>query len=248
MQAVFMTMVMSGDGCGVLQSYCHAPPYRLPSRYEGVKESRGSKGWCMSLAKRENVRLSGLTGKRLSHRNLPKPIHGGWPACVTGNCSSVTGPESGKGGRMASVSSNPGVKLGKRNQARKERSWVKCHATGASGESRKQESGSWGYGLKQSEARERSGPWKDGRKGEVGEQGGSEQLKQAHGAMPRNAISNSEYEKVEDLRFSGDMWEGDSGPEVLDLQVGSRVQQRHVMSESGLFCMLMVEEVYVGCW
>jgi hypothetical protein len=46
------------------------------------------------------------------------------------------------------------------------------------------------------------------------------QSRQYKGKRARvDEIPVSELTKIQELKFSGDMWEGDSGPQVLDLQV-----------------------------
>ena len=176
----------------------------------------------MSLVKKENLRLAGLSGSRISSKNLRNFIQHGYTPWVTGNCSSVAGPELGTCLRIALVTSNPKGRLGKRNQVRIEKSWVRCSANGVSGETQTKESGSRRCGSKQSGLIERTVPLKNDwalGAGNVSERGSPGQSNRSRGGVLGNEISNSEYQKIQDLRFSGDIWEGDSGPHVLNLQV-----------------------------
>ena len=175
----------------------------------------------MGVVKKESLRFAGLTGTRISNKNLRKFIHQVHTPCFTGSCSSVTGSGLGTPLRKALVTLNPKSRLGKRSQVRIVKSRVKCSANGAAGEAQTKGSGSRGCGVKHSGPIDRIVSLKDGwalGTGEASEQGSSGKFN----LPPRgNEISNSEYQKIQDLRFSGDTWEGDSGPQVLDLQVGS---------------------------
>jgi hypothetical protein len=211
-------VVTSGSRCD-LQGCCHAPPYCGLSSHGGLKEFQRSKGWRISLAKEENLRVTGLAGTRISHKNLLKFEYQGSTEWVKGSCCSVAGSELCASFRKSLLKS-PRGKVGKRSQERIERSWVRCYAQGGSRETHAKPSVNRSGGAKQSEPIERVVSLKDS--GEVSEQGSSRLFYQSHGEALGGGISNSEYQKIQDLKFSGDMWEGDSGPQVLDLQVGSQ--------------------------
>jgi hypothetical protein len=227
MQALSMMVAISGSRCELLHS-CLAPPYRVSSSHESLKESRRSNGLYVSLVKNENLRLAGLTGTNISKKNLRKSIHQGYTPSVAGSCRSVTGPELGIPLGKSLAILDPKGRLGKRNQVRIARSRVKCSANGVAGEAQKEESGSLCCGVKQSGPIERIVSLKDGwalGTGDVNEQGSYGKYNVPRGGVLRNETSKSEYQKIQDLRFSGDISEGDSGPQVLDLQVGSPLQK-----------------------
>jgi len=136
------------------------------------------------------LRLSGVGVS--SHRNLLEARHHGDAAC--------TSNFSGSGFRKVSVIKISRGSFGKRKQAR---SWVRVSAKAGSGDVTEKESG------KQSGV-----TLKDG----LSQQGLSRFFSPRRGEVQGDGISNSEYQKIQDLKFSGDLWEGDSGPQVLDLQ------------------------------
>jgi len=219
--AMPMMVVTSGSRCDLLPSCCHAPPYYgLPS-HERLKESReGRKGFVMNKG---IVRISSLAGTRISHKNLLNYKFEGNAPCVTGNCSNVTDPELYMPFRKVSDIRNPRGKLGKRNQARIERPWSRVYAREVSREIYEEESGDRDSLVKQINPNERA--LKGGSSliiGEANEQGSPRLSNQRHGEVLWDGVSKSEYQKIQDLKFSGDIWEGDSGPQVLDLQVGSQ--------------------------
>lgn len=215
--ALPMMVVTSGSRCD-LQSCCHAPPYRGLSSHGGLKESPRSKGWCISLVKRDNLRFISLAGTRVSHKNLLKFRYQGNTPCVTGCCSSVTGPELCTPFTKAFLVKSPRGKLGKRFPERIERSRVRCNAERESGETHGKLNENRGGGAKRSEPIERVLSSRDTWEA-IGQ--GSSRLfyQQQQGTALGGGVSNSEYQKIQDLKFSGDLWEGDSGPQVLDLQV-----------------------------
>ena len=217
--ALPMMVGTSGSRCD-LQSCCHTPPYHGLSNHEGRKESQRSKGWCISFVKKENLRHNSLAGTRISHKNLLKFKYQGSTPCVTGSCSSITGSELCTPFWKALLIKSPKGKLGRHYQERIDRSRVRCYAQGGSGGTHEKLGGNRSGIAKQSEPIEMVVSLKDG--GEVSEQGSSRLFYQSHGEMLGGRVSNSEYHKIQDLKFSGDMWEGDSGPQVLDLQVGSQ--------------------------
>ncbi|KAG0579920.1 hypothetical protein KC19_4G134700 [Ceratodon purpureus] len=203
-------MVVTSGSC------CHAPPYRGLSSYEGLRESPRGKGWCINLVKKENLRLASLAGTRISHKNLLKFRYQGSSLCVTGNYSSITSPELCTPFRKTLLVKSSRGRFGKRYQERVERSWVRCHAQGGSRETHEKQILNRSGGAKQSEPTGRVVPLKD--TGETSGQGSSTLFYQSQGEVLGGGISNSEYQNIQDLKFSGDMWEGDSGPQVLDLQ------------------------------
>lgn len=130
-----------------------------------------------------------------SHRNLLESRHHGDAAC--------TSSFLGSGFRKVSVIKIPRGSFGKRRQAR---SWIRVSAKAGSGDVTENESG------KQTGVSPKDG---------LSQQGLSRFFNLRRGEVQGDGISKSEYQKIQDLKFSGDMWEGDSGPQVLDLQVSS---------------------------
>lgn len=219
--AMPMMVVTSGSRCDLLPSCCHALPYYgLPS-HERLKESReGRKGWCMIKG---IVRIPSLAGTRISHKNLLNYKFKGNAPCVAGSCSNVTDPELCMPFRKVSDIRNPRGKLGKRNQVRIEKSWSRVYAKEVSREIYEEESGDRGSLVKQTNPIERALKGDSSLiVGEANEQGSLRLSNQRQGELLWDGVSKSEYQKIQDLKFSGDIWEGDSGPQVLDLQVSSQ--------------------------
>ncbi|XP_024390361.1 uncharacterized protein [Physcomitrium patens] len=221
MHGLFTMMVTGGSRCDLLQSCCQAPPYCGLSSNENLEVSQRSKEWHTSVFRKENLRITGLVRTRISCRNLPTCKYQSCILCVNGSCTSVTGSESGVSLSRVVVSTNLIRRRGICNQVTVKRRWIRCYANGVSREDDKNGGGSRGHGGKQSGPIESTSSWTN-----------SVSLDSGEGSEPKNflltnppyggglevGISNSEYQKIQDLRFSGDIWENDSGPQVLDLQ------------------------------
>lgn len=175
----------------------------------------------MSLFSKENSRFSGLAGTRISRKNSLKSRHQTYTPCIAGDCTSITRSELGVPLRRSLVATNRKGKWGKHNQVRIERSWVRRHEKGRSWEGHTSGSGSLQYSGKQPGLIEETISLKDDQPLDargIGEQGSLRLLNQPRREVLEDVISSPEYQKIQDLKFSGDMWEGDSGPQVLDLQ------------------------------
>lgn len=170
---------------------------------------------------RYSVRLSGPTGTGIFHDNFIEFLHQRCTPCASGSCIGVSASKLGMPCRKTSVTSNPMGKLGKRTQVSIHRSRVRCFESGRAKEIVGVDIGSRDRGAKNPEPAEGAVHLKDTLSlgtGHVGEQVSSGLFRESHGRALENEISNSQYQRIQDLRFSGDIWEGDSGAEVLDLQ------------------------------
>lgn len=214
-------MVVTNGSRDLLQSCC--PPRRWLPIFDCIEESQRSKGCRVSLFSKENSRFSGLAGTRISRKNSLKSRHQTYTPCIAGDCTSITRSELGVPLRRSLVATNRKGKWGKHNQVRIERSWVRRHEKGRSWEGHTSGSGSLQYSGKQPGLIEETISLKDDQPLDargIGEQGSLRLLNQPRREVLEDVISSPEYQKIQDLKFSGDMWEGDSGPQVLDLQVG----------------------------
>lgn len=231
-------VVTSGNCSKVLKPRAHVPSHGTFYAEHIFREVLGRKGWCRLSYEQEISKQSiAFASRRITSNflsNLPK---NSFSVCGISNCRKVrsSSPRVLWGKERSLVSSRG--KPGSSGQAKKDRFQTRSHGRGMAGEvyvSREVERGTagpvstrplqdqfsnrdgkilevLGCGMK------RTIPQEGDTRGESSDASLSERLREA---LPVDQIPSSELLKIQELKFSGDMWEGDSGPQVLDLQVG----------------------------
>lgn len=237
-----MMVVTGASCCKLLKLYGHVPPRCLSSSKYVSKELCGSKGWGIDTITLESRRQGYLVGRRVGHKHISKLSGLSFLPCIKSNlkivstadlCLSLDGVNNVRG------------KSGRSGQSRRDRCRLRCYGMRVPGEMQPSREGQTvepfdqlhgqrqvigkggnvsrisGCG-KQAEPSEASVPLKDVvalEEQEQDEQGHKRLFEKLPGEVVVDEIPISELLKIQELKFSGDMWEGDSGPQVLDLQV-----------------------------
>lgn len=256
-------MVVTGGSCGKLLKLCgHVPP-RCPSSKYVFKEPCGSKGWGIDTIKLESRRQGYLVGRRVGHKQISKLSRLSFIPCINSKLKVVSSADLCVS--LDGVNS-VGGKSRRSGQLRRERCRIRCYGTRVPGEMQASREGQTvepfdqlhgqrqvigksgnvsrtsGCG-KQAEPSEASVPLLEEQ--EQNEEGQRRLLKK----LPEEVIDEipiSELLKIQELKFSGDMWEGDSGPQVLDLQVSiSQSGHRFFSVMSWTYASMVIELFYL---